>query len=350
MQFQDLAFRLPKLGRLLRERTILYAERQRLWELLATSQEGLAAELQRTTEALRISNAELSLAQESIASGAEILSHPGVQWAPPGHFYSPIPDRETLALEAQASGLGGVALPDSEMLALAKTIFSPTNQFAAPLEKQSGQRYYFNNPAYSFADAIFYAGVLQHLRPKRVIEVGSGFSSALLLDVVESVLQNSIDITFIEPYPELLHALISAADRNSVRIVNRPVQDLDPEIFQDLKANDILFIDSTHVSRFRSDVNFLFLEVLPRLQPGVWVHIHDVFDGFEYPTTWRQEGRCWNEQYLLQALLQNNNRYAVRLMNSRMTRLHRPWFEKNVPLALCNTGGSIWLERLAPPA
>src|SRR5262245_40597097 len=133
-------------------------------------------------------------------------------FAPPGHFYSPIPsqaDIDAVARRTGADELRGIDLREPAQLALLDELalfyrdlpFAPT---AAP-----GLRYRFENPSYSYADGIFLYSMLRHLKPRRVIEVGSGFTSALLLDTNERFLDNRVECTFIEPYPQLLLSLLS---------------------------------------------------------------------------------------------------------------------------------------------
>jgi hypothetical protein len=117
------------------------------------------------------------------------------------------------------------------------------------------------------------------------------------------------------------------------------------DVFESLEKNDILFIDSTHVSRVDSDVNRALFEILPRLKSGVFVHFHDVFFPFEYPRQWVFEGRAWNELYMLRAFLQYNKGFNVVLMNTFMEHFHESFFRENMPLCLKNRGGSIWLEK-----
>jgi hypothetical protein len=111
-----------------------------------------------------------------------------------------------------------------------------------------------------------------------------------------------------------------------------------------LKANDILFIDSTHVSKTNSDVNYLFFEILPRLQTGVLVHIHDIFFPFDYPREWILEGRSWNEAYLLRAFLQYNPRFEIVLFNDYLQTLHWDSFARLLPRFSKDGGGSVWLQ------
>ena len=187
--------------------------------------------------------------------------------------------------------------------------------------------------------------MIRYLRPKRIIEVGSGFSSCVTLDTNQLFFGNSISTTFIEPYPSLLLSLLKETDKNSAKIISRRVQDVDMAEFEALAANDILFIDSTHVSKVSSDVNCIFFDILPRLATGVHIHFHDIFYPFEYPKEWLLEGRAWNEAYMLRAFLQYNKSFEVVLMNTYMEHFHESFFKENMPLCLNNRGGSIWIRK-----
>ncbi len=212
-------------------------------------------------------------------------------------------------------------------------------------EKREGLRYYFENPAYSYSDAILSHCMIRFLKPKRIIEIGSGFSSCMTLDTNELFFGGSIATTFIEPYPELLMSLVKGVDKSTIRTIPSRLQDVDLGEFEALQANDILFIDSTHVSKINSDVNRIFFDILPRLSSGVHVHFHDIFFPFEYPKDWIYEGRAWNEAYLLRAFLLFNSAFRVVLMNTFMAHFHEPFFQEKMPLCLKNTGGSIWIRK-----
>lgn len=166
-----------------------------------------------------------------------------------------------------------------------------------------------------------------------------------MLDTNELLFGGSIETTFIDPYPKLLMSLVKENDKNRIIVIPSRLQDVDPNVFEALQADDILFIDSTHVSKINSDVNHIFFDILPRLSSGVHIHFHDIFFPFEYPMDWIYEGRAWNEAYLLRAFLQFNTRFRVVLMNTFMERFHEPFFQKKMPLCLKNTGGSIWIRK-----
>ena len=168
----------------------------------------------------------------------------------------------------------------------------------------------------------------------------------MTLDTRELFLDGQLVCTFIEPYPELLHSLIRDEDRATTKVIPRRVQDVELSKFRELQARDVLFIDLTHVSKVGSDVNYLYFDVLPALADGVYIHIHDIFYPFEYPESWvLEEGRAWNELYLLRALLQSSRAYEVQLMTDYLAFCHRAEFDRALPLGRKNPGGSIWLRK-----
>lgn len=273
------------------------------------------------------------------------------KFAPPGHFYSPyaalddIRKNEQAIFHSRPSSLPGLDLRAEEQLSLLERLARFYPQMAFKAQKTADLRYYYENSAYSYSDAIIFHCMMRHLKPRRIIEVGSGFSSCMTLDTNELFFGNTIDCTFIEPYPALLTTLIKPEDQDRVNIVPSRLQDVELSRFEALEANDILFIDSTHVAKVHSDVNILFFEILPRLTPGVYIHIHDVFYPFEYPSQWIYEGRAWNEAYMLRAFLEFNDAFRIILMNTYLQHFNRSFFEHHMPLCLKDPGGSIWLQR-----
>lgn len=280
-------------------------------------------------------------------------------WVEPGHFYSPIPALDELRLrEAEVFGRDGRELPGIEMnearqLAWLDDLRRYYAEMPFTAQRREGLRYFFDNPAFSYFDAVVLYGVLRHLKPRRVIEVGSGYSSCLFLDTNELHFDNQIACTFIEPYPQLLESLIKEEDRRRVEIVRRKLQEVDRRLFQRLEAGDILFIDSSHVAKTNSDVNCAFFDILPLLRSGVYVHFHDVCYPFEYPREWVYQGRAWNEAYLLRAFLQYNREFEIEIFNSFLNRFHWDRLAREMPLCMqyaeqniAASGLSIWLRRV----
>ena len=128
-------------------------------------------------------------------------------------------------------------------------------------------------------------------------------------------------------------------------LMQLPLQSVDLEVFRQLHSGDFLFIDSTHVARAGSDVNYLLSDVLPALAQGVIVHIHDIFYPFEYDPAWVLEGRDWNEAYMLRAFLQYNNTFEILLFTSYLEHHHAAGLADALPEAPKNSGGGIWLRK-----
>lgn len=271
---------------------------------------------------------------------------------PPGHFYSTIPNLNELKKHQdeiwrglKTDNVKGMDLNTTKQLELAEQISRYYNELPFSEELSTELRYSFNNSFYSYTDGICLYGMMRYLKPQSVIEVGSGHSSALMLDVNDLFLSKSIAFTFIEPHPNRLRSLFKSSDKESITILEKRVQDVDLEHFKTLKENDILFIDSTHVSKCGSDVNHILFDVLPVLKKGVYIHFHDVFFPFEYPKEWVFKGYNWNENYMLRSFLMYNDSYEIKLF-SHYLHIHHPNAYQNMPLAYKNEGGNLWLKKV----
>ncbi|MGY1618131.1 class I SAM-dependent methyltransferase [Geodermatophilus sp. SYSU D00691] len=262
---------------------------------------------------------------------------------PPGHYHSPLPDMADIYARADRVWqprleVPGIDIRDAEQLALVEELATLARDLPV------GGRYQLDNHMFGRGDALVLYAMLRLHRPPRVVEVGSGFSSALMLDTAD---QQGWDtrFTFIDPNPERLHGLLTDADRTRTTIIEERAELLDPKTF-DVAPGELLFIDSSHVSKIGSDVNFLFLEVLPTLPAGVLVHIHDIPWPFEYWRHWIDRGRYWNEAYLLRALLTDNPRWRVLWFSSYMMKTHPELLMQRWPEfgAETGNGASIWLH------
>lgn len=278
-------------------------------------------------------------------------------WVPLGHFYSPMPDiaeirrRHDQIFDLDVLDVPGVSLRlDAQWAlfeALAPCADGVTFATDAAQAAANGDRYRVENPSFGFADALALTMMLRHHRPKRLVELGCGFSSACTLDARDRYLGGDLALTFIDPYLDQLDTLLRDDDVDVVTRIEAGSQDVDLAVFADLRAGDMLFVDSTHVSRTGSDVNRVVFEILPSLAPGVLVHVHDVFPGFEYPQPWVYEGRGWNELYVLRAFLQYNDTFRVHwwphLLHAVADDERREAFGVLEHL----NGGSLWLEKTA---
>jgi hypothetical protein len=267
-----------------------------------------------------------------------------------GHFYSPIPARDdvlsNLKKPSSTASLPDVNLRNDAQRELLGQYTSYYKQVPFPVEKTSGFRYYYNQGFFGYGDAIFLYSFIRHFKPKRIIEIGSGFSSAVMLDTLERFPYGKVDVTFIEPYPGRLFGILKAEDKASVKIIEKQVQEVDPGLFDSLQADDLLFVDSSHVVKYGSDVQKVFYDILPQLPVGVFVHFHDIFFPFEYPATWLSEGQYWNESYFLRSFLSYNDSWEIVFFNHYVGIEFKDCLAEKVPLCLKNTGASIYLKRV----
>jgi Methyltransferase domain len=258
----------------------------------------------------------------------------------PVHFYQPIPDTQSLpeTLWSQPSKLAGVDMNDSMQLDLLQNHFAKFRDEYnnLPVEPPPGQKRPFRG-----VDALVAYCMVRHFQPELIAEVGSGWSS-LVLGQAAAKNKNSALIC-IDPFP-------SDALRRGFpglrSLIEKKIQDIDLEFFSQLGSGDALFIDSSHTVKIGGDVNYLFLEILPRLRPGVIVHVHDIFLPFEYRRDWvLDEFRFWTEQYILQAFLTFNSEFEVLLSNSYLNHYHQQELKAAFPGFSSWAGGSFWMRR-----
>jgi hypothetical protein len=269
---------------------------------------------------------------------------------PIGHFYSPIADPEDILIREQSiwqksDEMSGIDLNVPDQLALLHQLkpYAPSINYPVK-QPEDLTAYFYENDQYPLLDAEFLYTALCHFKPKTMIEVGSGFSSLITADVNCRILKSQLNFTCIEPFPRQF--LIDGVN-GITRLVQQKVEDIELSFFDQLDAGDILFIDSSHVSKCGSDVNHLFFKVLPKLKKGVMVHIHDIFLPDEYPKIWViDQGRNWNEQYLLRAFLQYNSDWKVMWAGHFMGTRHTTAVQEVFPnYPKLGGGGSFWIKR-----
>ena len=273
-------------------------------------------------------------------------------FVPPGHFYSPIPSLDEVAVREDVifnkipRKIPGIDLNAEEQMNMFAGFKEYYDELPFKADKTDSLRYFFENPTYSYSDAILLYCMIRHAQPKRIIEIGSGYSSCVILDTNEIFFNNNISCTFIEPYPQLLESLIKENDKERIEIIPTKLQEVDLSKFACLSSGDILFVDSTHVSKVDSDVNHIFFEILPSLSNEVYIHFHDIFYPFEYPKEWIYAGRAWNENYILRAFLQYNSAFKIIFYNTFLEHYYEQQFISEMPLCMKNKGGSIWLKKI----
>ncbi len=264
------------------------------------------------------------------------------------HYYEPLfHPRHLRKPLAAVRDLPGLDLNVAEQLALLREFHHQQELSAFPIARPHERRFYYDNGAFESGDAEYLYSVIRHFRSRRIIEIGSGFSTLMAAAAVRR--NEEVDGSYrcehicIEPFEApWLEPL-------GVRVIRERVESLDPDFVRALDRNDILFIDSSHVIRPQGDVLFEYLKVLPRLRSGVLVHVHDIFTPRDGREEWIHDRvRFWNEQYLLEAFLAYNG--AFRVLGALNHLKHEHWAalaDKCPALGLQpdREPGSFWLVR-----
>jgi hypothetical protein len=265
---------------------------------------------------------------------------------PPGHYHSPVPalDEVPEALFTErAADMPGIDFRVDAQLELAASLSSYAHEIPFRDAEVENLRYRLSNPFFYKSDGLIYYCLLRHWKPRQIVEVGSGFSTALALDTADLYDDISPELTAIDPNPGRLRSLVRPGDR--LEIVEAPVQTVDAAVFDRLAVGDILFIDSSHVSKIGSDVNRLFLEIVPRLPAGVRVHVHDMFYP-EYPRQFVHGGMHWNEAYLVRALLTHSSHLRVVWWNAYLAATRHEEIAALLPGWGNSPSSSLWLETI----
>ena len=264
---------------------------------------------------------------------------------PMGHFYNPVPSEEDIekfiANRKAVRELPGIDLNltvQKEYYKLLKQFF---DDYDWTVEPREGRAYCGGgeNDQFSLCCSYPVYAFMRLLQPRRIIEIGSGYSTAIMDDTNRLYLNNSVKITCVEPYPDRLLRIWGDKVGEHVTLYRNLLQDVDLSIFDELEAGDICFIDSSHVAKLGSDVLREIFELLPRLKPGVVIHIHDIPFPFEYYDYWLRENRAWNEAYMLRAFLQYNPDFEILYWGSCLVALDDTIQENDL-------GGSIWLRKV----
>jgi SAM-dependent methyltransferase len=270
---------------------------------------------------------------------------------PPGHFHSPIPDRAELErdaarlFEGTARALPGVERNEAQQWRRFDAIRALAGSEQFPEHAQPSARYHWSNGVFGYGDAFVYHALLRIERPARVIEVGCGYSTAVLLDTCERHPEVAPRITCIDPDPARLERLLRPADWRRVEFLRARVQDVPLALFAELGAGDVLFLDTSHVAKTGSDVVHEVFEVLPRLRSGVLVHVHDIPVDFEYSREWALAGWAWNEAYLVRAFLMFNSAFEIDFHGAYLAERDPARCAAALPNCAASPGLSLWLRR-----
>ncbi|MEJ7750867.1 MAG: class I SAM-dependent methyltransferase [Thermoleophilaceae bacterium] len=236
-------------------------------------------------------------------------------------FYSPVPDLEALPDDVfdRESELTGIHLGTAAHLAFAESHLAP---YVRELDDHP-RGFPFANDYYAAGDAHLTYAMVRHLRPARVLELGSGYSTLVMAMACESNAAEGAKSTYTayDPYPT---PLLADPPAGLTAYHSLPAQEVPLGEFTALGAGDVLFVDTSHTVKLGGDVNRVVLDVLPRLAAGVHVHFHDIWLPFEYhPELVRNLRLFWAEQYLLQAFLAMNHGYEV-VLATHAARMREP--------------------------
>lgn len=269
----------------------------------------------------------------------------------PVHYYSPIPDtrqlRKRSELLTQEHPMYGVYLREDAQFGILNLLKGYEEEY-----RQAGNGIFgitqSEMPSFAPINALALYSLVRHFKPKRVIEVGAGMSTKITSTAITKNKEQGQagEFIVIEPYPS---NELRKGHEGVSRLIIEKVEDIDISIFKKLGANDILFIDSSHTVKPLGDVNYLFLSVIPQLNPGVIIHVHDIFFPVEYLSHhFFNQGlkMFWQEQYLLHAFLMFNHEFEVMISMSYLHFKHQdrlkdlfPWYQSE------RWPGSFWMMR-----
>ena len=268
----------------------------------------------------------------------------------PDQFYQPLinPKKHLIESLRKDRNLPGIKFNIKTQLELISSFNFNEELESIPLEKINSNEFYYHNSSFGSGDSEFLYNIIRSSKPKKIIEIGSGFSTKMMLNGVKKNEKENqkykCELTCIEPYQfEQLKGL-------NINLIKKKVELLDLDIFKQLNENDILFIDSSHIIRPQGDVLFEFNQVLPELNPGVLIHIHDIFTPKDYLDDWILDNHImWNEQYLLESFLSFNNNFEI--IGSLNYLKHNYWDELSSKCPILKNEqyrepGSFWIRRV----
>lgn len=226
------------------------------------------------------------------------------------HYYEPVFNAAHIRLRNGERNLPGLKLNVEGQLGLLSLFNYRSELITLPFDKKEDGQYYYNNPSFFAGDAEFLYSMIRLKKPTKIIEIGSGFSTLMMLEAIKKNKEEdgnyNCKMTCVEPYE------MPWLEKTGVEVIRKRVQELNPTLFQQLQNGDFLFIDSSHVIRPDGDVLFEYLEILPTLHDGVIVHIHDIYTPFDYPREYFEKHIIFiNEQYLVEAFLSLNDKFKI---------------------------------------
>jgi len=264
------------------------------------------------------------------------------------HYYEPlINPKKYLTKSLRVDRLlKGIDFNEKEQLELLSSFHYNDELKLIPLERKNEMEYYYNNHSYKSGDSEFLYNIIRHYKPGKIIEIGSGYSTLMAINAIKKNKTENTTYTChhicIEPYEQ------PWLEKTGTEVYRKKVEDVDKGFFKQLNAGDILFIDSSHIIRPQGDVLFEFLEILPVLNSGVIIHVHDIFTPKDYLDEWVFGHKLWNEQYLLEAFLMFNNQFKIIGSLNYLAHHYKKEFEAKCPIFAMQPGrepGAFWMVK-----
>jgi len=271
------------------------------------------------------------------------------------HYYEPFFNSKKLRKPlSQDRVLDGIDFNTDEQLRILSYFDYNDELLALPKNKKDSFSFSYDGGSFPRGDSEYYYSIIRHFKPKNIIEIGSGKSTLMALNAIRKnrICNDAYEckMTCIEPFEQRW-----LKNLNEIVFLNEKVENIDFSLFKSLCNNDILFIDSSHLIKPQGDVVFEYLEILPKLNPGVMIHIHDIFTPKDYPYEWLIDNRIfWNEQYILEAFLMfNKNFKIIGALNFLANNYTDMFLNKSPVLKEYLNGkpvgyslGSFWLQKL----
>jgi hypothetical protein len=264
------------------------------------------------------------------------------------HYYEPQFDHRKLKQPlSQDRILPAIDWNVTEQIKMLSALLFSQELSGIPLQKPDTLDFYLNNGAFESGDAEYWYQLIRSIKPKRIFEVGSGNSTLMAIKAIRKNNESEIDYrckhVCIEPYE------MPWLEETDVSVIRKKIEDVEISFFSELEENDILFIDSSHIIRPQGDVLFEYLELLPTLNKGVIVHVHDIFSPKNYLKEWLEDKVLfWNEQYLLEAFMSHNSSWKI---IGALNYLHHNHYEKLKSVAPFLTSdrepGSFYIQKIA---
>ena len=266
------------------------------------------------------------------------------------HYYQPLINpkkyvKKDLNIDRD---LQGVDFNISEQLELLEKFDYNDELLKFPLDRIDFKTHFFyNNGTYCSGDAEYLYNIIRHFKPSNIIEVGCGNSTLMIQNAINANQYENKDYYVrhlcIEPYEQ------PWLDELNIELVREKVENIDLSFFKKLNANDILFIDSSHIIKPQGDVLFEILEILPCLNSGVIVHFHDIFTPKDYLSDWILNNHCfWNEQYMLEAFLSYNYQFKIIGALNFLSHNYKENFSSKCPIYATQherEPGGFWIQK-----